>query len=144
MAGAFLVFAFLKAVPLVPETSSAARQASQTAGIYSERRVVQRLAIGMTFLAAAVGLGAVITYGLPRPLIAPIAAAVAVVAFAAIRAASLHAVDRATTAAPWLVPGVEITAALVAAWPVFPGLSRRHGARSETDKAKHRRTTGRA
>jgi uncharacterized membrane protein len=113
MAGVFLLFTLLKVVPLVPESSNAARSVSQAAGVYSERRAVQRLAVGVICLTAAVGLGAILTYARPsgRQMV-PLLGAAAVIAFAAIRWTSLHSVDALNEKLPWLVVAVELSCAI--------------------------------
>lgn len=130
MAGVFLLFAVLKVVPLVPETSNAARDLSREAGVYAERRAVQRLAVGVIGLGAAIGLGALLTYARPTPRqLVPLIGATVVVAFAAIRWTSLHQVDSLISKMPWLVPAVEVAAALMAGlasyrrmkWPASRG-----------------------
>lgn len=138
MAGVFLLFAILKVVPLVPQTSNAARDLSREAGVYAERRSVQRLAVGVICLASAVGLGALLTYARPtvRQLV-PLIGATVVVAFAAIRWTSLHQVDALTRKMPWLVVSVEMGAAIMAGFaPHWRAGRARRGPRRDASRVR--------
>lgn len=116
MACVFVLFAALKVVPLVPLASNAAREFSHSVGMHAQRRAIQNVAVGVIGLAAAIGVGAMLTYARPtrRQAIA-LTAAIITVAFAAVRWTSLHGVDALTGRLPWLVPLVEMGCALGAA-----------------------------